>query len=328
LFAKARRSTGMAHPLSVFELPQTLVRPALEMCRSFNTSLDALFYDVPLLIRDLEERGRTIITDSETGLADVAGRLNLSAMTNPEGSLLAVNARRPPFIQAFEDVPSFLDWHARSGENIQAASITGVGSSALGSVALAWDISKARDCTVLAIVPGYGVADALMQGLGGWFGFGVHDALGTKSHIQNMLALAAPQLAWLGRELVASIPGGPRSAAGAPVFQRGCGSSDVLHALMKKIPITYLAGHSKGALAVGNALRGLEPERARTLHIVTLGCPIAEELAGARYEQYLGWFDTLGQLNSWGNPPSKRVATDHSTNASLPLSMCVQELVT
>ena len=56
--------------------------------------------------------------------------------------------------------------------DVAIATITGVGSSALGSAALAWDISVALRQSVLAIVPGYGVADAVLQGLGGWFGFG------------------------------------------------------------------------------------------------------------------------------------------------------------
>lgn len=316
-------------PLSLFEIPDVMVKPALAVCRTFNTGLDSVFYDVPLLVRELEARGRKIITDAETGLADVAGRLNLGAMANPEGSLLVVNAGRAPFIQSFEDVPDFLAWQKKTGETIDAASVTGVGSSALGSVALAWDISRARNSTVLAIVPGYGVADAILQGLGGWFGFGLHDALGTKSHIQDALALFMPKLAWVGRELVASAPGAAHSTVtGAPVFRRGCGSSDVLHALMKELPIRYLVGHSKGALAIGNALNGLEASRVEGLTVVTLGCSIAQDAGGATYEQYLGWFDVLGWLNSWNHKPSKRVATDHSTNTALPLSMCVERLVT
>ena len=45
------------------------------------------------------------------------------------------------------------------------------------------------------------------------------------------------------------------------------------------------------------------------------------------YHQYLGLFDALGQLNAWGNLPNSWVPTDHSTNASLPLSMNAEALV-
>jgi hypothetical protein len=56
---------------------------------------------------------------------------------------------------------------------VDIATITGVGSSALGSAALAWDISVALQKPVLAIVAGYGVADVFLQALGGWFAFGL-----------------------------------------------------------------------------------------------------------------------------------------------------------
>src|SRR6478752_5916876 len=72
--------------------------------------------------------------------------------------------------------------------DVDIATITGVGSSALGSAALAWDISVALEKPVLAIVPGYGVADVVLQGLGGWLAFGLHDFLSSKTLIQTGLA--------------------------------------------------------------------------------------------------------------------------------------------
>ena len=47
--------------------------------------------------------------------------------------------------------------------DVDIASITGVGSSAVGRAALAWDISVALEKPVLAIVPGYGFADVVMR---------------------------------------------------------------------------------------------------------------------------------------------------------------------
>jgi hypothetical protein len=35
--------------------------------------------------------------------------------------------------------------------------------------------------------------------------------------------------------------------------------------------------------------------------VVTLGCPIGEDVAGVDYHQYLGLFDALGQINAWGS---------------------------
>jgi hypothetical protein len=256
--------------LAWFEMPAAMVRPALAACRSFNTALDVAFYDVPTLIQDLQSRGDRIIANPDSEVADVEGRLNLGALSNPEGLLIVVSADRAPFIKAFHDVSVFLDWHAHNDEPVKTASLTGVGSSALGGVALAWNISKALNSTVLAIVPGYGVADAVLQGLGGWIGFGLHDALDTKSHIQDVMAVVARELAWLGRKLVGSIPDSKRSMNGAPVFQTGSGSSDVLHALMKRITFKRVVGHSKGALSIANAVRSLESEHTDGLNFVIL----------------------------------------------------------
>jgi hypothetical protein len=101
----------------------------------------------------------------------------------------------------------------------------------------------------------------------------------------------------------------------------------VLHDLMERLAIGCVVGHSKGALSIGNALRGLPAGRTRGVKVVTLGCPIVEDAPGAEYHQFLGWFDALGALNSWGNRPSAWVASDHSTNVSIPLSMVAEVLV-
>jgi hypothetical protein len=98
---------------------------------------------------------------------------------------------------------------------------------------LAWDISVALEKPVLAIVPGYGVADLVLQGLVGWFAFGLHDFLSSKTLIQAGLATAAPETACIGRELAASTPQEPTARGGAPIFRYGSGSSDVLHALLE-----------------------------------------------------------------------------------------------
>src|SRR5580698_3251022 len=295
---------AMDDSLSLFELPQALVKPALEICRTFNSALDLAFYDVPTLIADLHARG--------------AAPIDLGALANPEGALLVVDSTRAPFIRRFEALPLFNAWRAYADATPKIVSITGVGSSALGSAAMAWDLSKALAAPVLAIVPGYGVADALLQGLGGWFGFGLYDALQTKSRLQDTLAFMTPQIAGVGRNLVGSLPDTKR-INGAPVFRTGCGSSDVLHALMGEIVIKCVVGHSKGALAIANALNDLDLAETDGLRIVTLGCPVPESLSGATYHQCLGLFDALGQANAWGNPPDQWTPTDHSTNTALPL---------
>jgi hypothetical protein len=108
---------------------------------------------------------------------------------------------------------------------------------------------------VLAIVPGYGIADVVLQGLGGWFAFGLHDFLSSKTLIQTGLATAAPQTARIGRELAASIPQEPTARSGAPIFRYGSGSSDVLLTILAakaaatKIPIVFR--HRWGSCPIG-----------------------------------------------------------------------------
>lgn len=314
-------------PLSVFELPQAWVRPALEACRVFNTGLDVLFYDVPALARDLAARGERIAARATDDFPDRQGVLDLGALRDPEGSLLVVDPERAPYIRRFGDVGDFLACGEAEVLGVEVVSLTGVGSSALGSAALAWDVAKALGEPVLAIVPGYGVADAVLQGLGGWFGFGLQDALSAKAQVQTAVGAVAPGVARLGRRLSQSAPGSRELPNGAPVFRYGCGSSDVLHDLMQRRPIGCVVGHSKGALSIYNALASLPPERTAGLRVVTLGCPVPEDIPGAAFHQFLGLFDALGALNAWGRRPERWVAADHSTNVSLPLSMRAQALV-
>jgi hypothetical protein len=219
-------------------------------------------------------------------------------------------------------VQLFLDSSCPQAHTVEVATITGVGSSALGSAALAWDISIALRKPVLAIVPGYGMADVILQALGGWFGFGLYDYLNAKSLIQNSLANAVPRTASIGRQLSQSTPDA-KTVHGAPVFRHGSGSSDVLHALLRHrtAPFKLLVGHSKGALQIGNAIRSLPPNRVEGLDVVTLGCPIATDVDGVNYYQYLGLFDALGQLNMWGHLPDQWTPTWHSTNPMLPPAM-------
>jgi hypothetical protein len=253
--------------------------------------------------------------------------IDFDALSDPEGSLLLIDATSAPYVHKYQSVKKFLESPYQETRDVDIATITGVGSSALGSAALAWDISVALEKPVLAIVPGYGVADVVLQGLGGWFAFGLHDFLSSKALIQTGLATAAPEAARIGRELAASAPQEP-TARGAPIFRYGSGSSDVLHALLeyRVTPFRLLVGHSKGALQINNAIQSLPAERTQGLRVVTLGCPISENVAGVDYHQYLGLFDALGQLNAWGHWPDYWPPTWHSTNPVLPPAMAAGEI--
>jgi hypothetical protein len=311
--------------LDAFEPPKAMVEISVRALRWFNTALDVVFYDVPGLRRSLED------TDAECrGRAEQppSRLINFDALSDPEGALLLIDATRAPYVHRYTDVKLLLDSPYPESQAVEVATITGVGSSALGSAAFAWDVSAALKKPVLAIVPGYGVADVVMQALGGWFGFGLYNYLHAKSAVQDALAATAPGIAQIGRNLSASAPGA-KTILGAPVFRTGSGSSDVLHALLqyRARPFKLLVGHSKGALQIGNAIGSLPPDRTAGLRVVTLGCPIAQTAPGVRYYQYLGLYDALGQLNSWGNTPDAWTRTWHSTDPIFPPAMDAGDLV-
>ncbi|EIF33952.1 PE-PPE domain-containing protein [Burkholderia sp. Ch1-1] len=201
-----------------------------------------------------------------------------------------------------------------------------VGSSALGSAAFAWNVSRALGRPVAAIVPGYGVADVIYQALGGWFGFGMY-SYEMKQPIQEWLAHTAPAVASIGRGLLKTVPGHAEASTGVPVFRHGSGSSDVLHAILKESDsFKRVFGHSKGALVISNAMLDLPAEKTRNIEVVTFGCPVDESTPSAGYEQFLGVWDWLGSLNAWGNKAEHHPWTSHSTNTGWPLSMEIAQL--
>jgi hypothetical protein len=100
----------------------------------------------------------------------------------------------------------------------------------------------------------------------------------------------------------------------------------VLHAILKDVPnINRVFGHSKGAVAIKNAMQSLPREITQRLHVVTFGWSMPEDIPTAGYSQFLGRIDGLGRLNSWANP-SPLIPTHHGTNTSIPLSMPVSVL--
>src|SRR5208282_1853477 len=93
------------------------------------------------------------------------------------GAILVVDAHRPPFVSEYGDVKSFLaeglkfpnaSAAAALGvppEDVEAIAVTGVGSSALGSAAFAWNVSEALHKPVAAIVPGFVLADVVLHAI-------------------------------------------------------------------------------------------------------------------------------------------------------------------
>jgi len=270
-------------------------------------------------------RGMKIDTDEPRNLSSSRhplAILDLTAQTNPSGAVIIVDTNLPTFVRKpFLDMKEFFEF-ANSAEGSATLTVTGVGSSALGSVAMAWDVAVALQEPVAAIVPGYGLADVVPQALGGWYGFELYDAL--QRTTQDFLSNFAPTLAMMGKDLALSTPGRQTAATGAPVFRHGSAASDDVHAILDAVSgIVRLIGHSKGALAIENALRSLSQAQTKTITVYTFGCPISEEVHGKCYAQYLGCIDALGIWNSIGNGPEHWPFADHSTNTLIPFSLGV-----
>jgi hypothetical protein len=318
--------------LSSFEVHPAQVEPLLRTLRFGNALLDFMFYDVPAFHEALLKDGVEIIWKASVQ-SDPAQQqqtpeqVNLTALANPEGAILIVDARNSPHIRRFYNVKAFLERKEGGVHLIDTISVSGVGSSALGSAALAWNVSTALGKPVAAIVPGYGLADVVQQALGGWYGFEMY-SYWLKQPVQAWLAQVVPGAARVGRGLLATTPDHAKApGTDVPVFQRGSGSSDVLHAILRKTEhIDKLIGHSKGALVIENAILDLPAEHQERLHVITFGCVIDELTGVGRYDQFLGSIDALGILNSAGNRPEHSVDDWHSTNRALPLTMPVSQL--
>jgi len=317
--------------LSAFEIQRAQAKPLIRSLRRANTLIDIVFYDVTAFRRAMKLDGLDVSihdpSDSSARFAHALQEVDLNALANPEGAIVIVDASATPHIQCFFDVSEFI--RAKDGvSRIDSISVSGVGSSALGSAALAWNVSSAMGKPVAAIVPGYGLADVVQQALGGFFGFGIY-TYWMKQPLQNSLAFWLPGAASVGRSLVATLPGAKVDPNEAPVFQHGSGSSDVLVSILKHTDhIRTLVGHSKGALVIENAIADpdLPVEKLSRLKVLTFACSIAEQQGVGEYEQFLGIIDALGILNSAGNRPEHSVPTWHSTNTEIPLTMHVATL--
>ncbi len=83
-------------PLISYEIPDFLVRPAVKACRTFNSALDFVFYDVPTLRAELHEA------------------MPLDAISAPEGCLLLIDPGKVPHAKKFDSVREFLDSRSSS----------------------------------------------------------------------------------------------------------------------------------------------------------------------------------------------------------------------
>lgn len=132
-----------------------------------NWWLDSIYYDVGSL-------------DFSIARGESEWETTTRPETNQKGTIIVVpprSAKRENTIRPYNNPHRFMASLDTVHKNIRAIVIAGVGSTALGTAALARNVADYMDCEVAGIVSGYGLSDVLMEGMGGWFYYGGIDRL-------------------------------------------------------------------------------------------------------------------------------------------------------
>lgn len=183
--------------------------------------------------------------------------------------------------------------------DLDAVAIAGVGSSPLGTAALARQVADRHGAKVVGVISGYGAADVVSEALGGWLDFG------TRNRVRAVL------------EEVRSLGAGDRralSTADAKEEYKVLSdyllvdepeSNTLVNLLLRQgTALRLLVGHSKGALNIQNAAHGFEidPRSPDTsierLRVATFGCGITLPARFTHLDQFVGTYDGLGRLNT------------------------------
>jgi hypothetical protein len=280
-----------------------------------NQVIDAAFYDFGVLTPD--------------------ERAKLSPLVDLKGTIIVVSPRAAG--RSIRHYTNALRFMLKEGDDIGGIAIAGVGSSVLGTAALARSVADAYGIEVAGIVTGYGVADVVTEALGGWFFYGQIDRF----------RYAAEQA--LG-SLFTLLPEAPPARAGTqgaesfnpPVDSRflfpGNNSDvgnllDILIARPRNLRV--LVGHSKGNLLISFVLHHMVDELGDERHplydelrLVTLGAVVNLPRQFAHRRQFLGQLDWFGGINSELDVPHETVpGAWHHLNPCIPFAMPVADVL-
>jgi hypothetical protein len=276
----------------------------LEGIRQRNAFLDWLFYDIGKL------------TDEEAR--------EVSPWLAAEGALLFVPPSDSGPLRRFASIDAF----AKSdGSKACTLVVAGVGSSALGSAALARNVADAIQAPVVAVVSGYGLADVAAEALGGFVWFG---ALNSVRH----------SFEWLDRLRESGVIADPSLSAGLSNNLSTWQSKDTrsVQALLSHPDLSFnlLVGHSKGNLVLSEALFTLDHvdhprlrEIGEKTCIVTLSAKIAMPPACRHVVDVMGQLDAFGVFNSRPDIPTDVTVPGawHHTNTDLPWHLPVTSVL-
>jgi hypothetical protein len=307
--------------LNVFKLP----------LKVRNQAVDAVFYNI--------------------GALSVPEMASLSPWVDRKGAIIVVSPGDAQREDRIRHYPNALRFMLKEGDNVQAIAVASVGSSVLGTAALARAVADFYGFDVAGIVSGYGVADVVQEGLGGWFFYGAIDRFRYKME----QALARLETSGHDGPNAQSYTEMIRKYLISPLDSIVPGNLDLtaLHDLLysrflfrQPKKLRMLVGHSRGNLLIRfilnhmvAELRGEHGEMPRepfnNLAVVTLGAvvDIPPELIRAEHDhQFLGELDLLGMTNSDQTcgviEHSTRIpGAGHHLNPTIPFSMSVPKVL-
>jgi hypothetical protein len=278
---------------------------ALEALRQRNTALDALFYDVK------------VITPEEA--------FYISDSLAAEGSIMIVPPSGKGSLILCDTMEEFV---LRTGCQVHALAVAGVGGSALGAAAFARNIADATGGPVAVVVSGYGLADIVTEAFGGHFFFG---------HLRGL----RPAL-----ETLDDMAGRPKFGVADKTESlhpsRVCLDTRTVRALLgdPRLSFDLLVGHSKGNLVLSAGLHDLvktdaahADHLAQQVKIVTFGSRIAMPPAFPDVVDVMGAWDWFGEINSRAFIPADRSIPNagHHTNTDLanhmPVTATLREIL-
>jgi len=273
----------------------------LEPIKDYNIFLDILFYDVGKL------------TNNE--------RTRLKEEITPEGSIIVVP---PSSLKKEYKTYEVSDFIKSSHKSISKFVISGVGSSDIGTFALARNVADFYNEEVGAIIAGYGIYDLITESLGGFF------SLGLTNRCASIIEKTS--------EILDDEDGTTLDTDIHPYITGNPDSKTLLTLLMSnEININLLLGHSKGCLSIANSLNGfvenapkdLLENRLNNIKIITTGAIVEmPDFFLNHYYQYIGSIDWFGGINSSFLMEFELVPFAwHHTNTMLPFSLDITKLL-
>lgn len=182
---------------------------------------------------------------------------------------------------------------------LEAVALPGVGSSVIGTAALARQVANVTGQPVAGLITGYGFADMVSEALGGWIDFG------TANRVRCMLASWRRQLGLHEAKPTNAELRAKYRIKSTTFLADEPESNTLLNILLRHADkLQLVAAHSKGALNLQNALYAfadqttLPVEAYEGLTLVTFGCGVTLPARFADVHQFVGTWDMLGRLNT------------------------------